>query len=243
MSAHRHSEAVRTVSTSERLREVCSLLESRYGKPSRKHLPLDNKLDPLDELIFIILSLKTSEHGFERVFDALKEAFPLWDLVLKSPQEKLETILKPAGLSRQKAPRIRAILESLIRREGKASLDFLPTMSLSEAEDYLLSLPGVGEKTARCVLMYSLGAKAFPVDTHVLRIFKRLGLVPADLNRKKAHNIIQDMVPKQIRYSLHVNLVIHGRSNCTTYSPNCVVCPITHLCLSYPDGPFPGVTP
>ena len=241
MSAHLRSDTLQH--TEETLREVCFLLEVRYGKPYREPLPLDNKQNPLDELIFIILSLKASEHGFGRVFGALKEVFPSWDLALDSAPEKLENIIKPAGLSRQKAPRIRAILEALKSREGKTSLDFLALMPVAEAEDYLLSLPGVGAKAARCILMYSLGAEVFPVDTHVLRIFKRLGLVPAGLGRKKAHNIIQNMVPPPIRYSLHVNMVIHGRNICATVRPRCVTCPLTHLCLSFPNGPFPGVTP
>jgi endonuclease-3 len=163
--------------------------------------------------------------------------------VLEKTPNELKSIIKPAGLAEQKAPRIISIINKIKQEKGTANLNFLKDLTADEAEAYLLLLPGVGKKAARCILMYSLHADVFPVDTHILRIFKRIGLVSSNFNRKKAQDLFQDMVPANLRYSLHVNLVLHGRTVCTTKKPHCEECPLSCLCASYPNGPFYGVTP
>ncbi len=188
-----------------------SYAESVGASKKRTLLHLGNQADPLDELIFIILTLKTDYRGFSQVWKSLKARFPTWNRILHAPMRQLIAVLKPAGLSRQKGVRIKKILRRIGRERGVLSLDFLRDFSDADAEAYLKSFPGVGTKAARCVLMYSLGRSVFPVGSHILRIFKRLGLAARRLDRKKAHDPLQSLVPHNLRYSLHVNCIVHGR--------------------------------
>ena len=204
---------------------VAVLLHKAYGSPSH-----NNKKDPLDELIFIILSLMTTQHSFNRVFDRLKRVAPKWDDVLNLPLSKLKNIIKDAGLSNQKAPRIKKILEKLKHDFGKVSLAPLHKMDVSLAEKYLTSLPGVGLKAAKCVLMYSLGRKVLPVDTHVWRVAKRLGLVDETISYNKIHEILENIVIPNDRFSFHVNAISHGRLICNSKNPRCKGCVLYNNC-------------
>lgn len=232
------SEMIRKLSPHEALDRTDELLEARYASKG-----LGNKEDPLDELIYIQLSVQTQEVGFNRSYDDLRRAFPTWRAVLDAPTARLIRILKPAGLSRQKTPRLKAILRIALRDAKAAaqangigpnkvrepSLSFLSKLSDDEAERYLLALPGVGPKTARCVLMYSLRRAVFPVDVNVYRILTRLGIVER-LPWKKAHDPYQTFVPPAVRYRLHVNFVHHGRQVCTPLRPNCSQCVLVSFC-------------
>jgi len=151
-------------------RRVTRLLAATYGSPNH-----DNKRDPLDDLVFIILSQMTTHHSFGRVFDRLKERYPEWDQVASTPLRRLRSVIKDAGLSNQKAPRLKAIVTKLRADFGRATLDPLRHWSTARAESYLTSLPGVGTKTAKCVLMYALDRRVLPVDTHVWRVARRIG--------------------------------------------------------------------
>lgn len=221
-----------------KIKQAAKLLESAYGIPDRNPPPLGNKEDPLEELIFIILTLKTNEANFQRVYDDLKHAFPTWESVLNADLRELKEAIKTGGLSNQKAPRIKTILQSIWQEIGQLNLDFLKNLPDSAVEEYLDSLPGIGKKAARCVMAYSLGREAFPVDTHTFRVSRRLGFISADISAKRAMDILQDMVPKELRYDLHVNMVIHGRLVCTSQNPKCPSCVLNNICASYQAGMF-----
>jgi len=210
---------------------VADRLNAEYGKPNYDPLPLGNKPDPVDELVYIILTVMT-EFGIERVYSAIRQRFATWDDVLAAPASALAETLQPIGLSNQRAARIRGLLEEIQRREGKLDLSRLRQLSDAEAETYLCTLPGVGKKVARCVMLYSLGREVFPVDAHVLRVLKRLGLAEPDLTLQRAQDVLQERVPEFLRYTLHVNLVVHGRTVCRARKPKCGECVLASRCPS-----------
>lgn len=193
-----------------------------------------NLKDTLDELLFIICSTKTEEASYRNSFRALKESFPTHLMIAEAPAEYIAHTIARGGLSNQKSKVIRNLLDAVVSRFGEPSLEPLRSMSDQEAEDFLLSLPGVGKKTARCVLMYSLARQVFPVDTHCWRIARRLGWVrptqkdrhcaPRDMDR------LQSRIPPELRYSLHVNMISLGREICTASVPKCEKCPLSALC-------------
>ena len=200
-------------------------LSGVYGSPSRDPLPLGNKPDPLDELIYILLTVQT-QYGVDPVYEALKRRFPTWDGALRAREATLARILAPLGLSSQRSRRLRVILRQLRSDFGECTLDPLREMADADAEGYLRSLPGVGPKVARCVLMYSLGRDVLPVDAHVYRVARRVGLLEESMAYDKAHDAIHDRVPAKHRYSLHVNLVRLGRDLCDAKRPRCDDCPL-----------------
>ena len=202
---------------------IAESLDATYGVPARDPLPLGNHTDPLDELIYIQLTVMT-EFGVDGVWRELKRRYPTWDRVLRGRRATLVRVLQPIGLYEQRADRLRAILRRIKDDRGECTLDFLAAMPDAEAEAYLTSLPGVGTKVARCVLMYSLGRDVLPVDAHVLRVAKRLRLLDEEMTWSRAHNAIHEAVPPPYRYSLHVNLVMHGRSVCRARNPQCEEC-------------------
>src|SRR5258706_4161640 len=216
------------------LERTDELLEASY-----KSQDLGNKSDPLDELRYILLSLQTDSDSYQQVFRRLGDAFPTWEAARRASLSKLERILRPAGLAAQKASYIKRILEEIRSRQrikarkrshrAHLSLDFLRKLSDKAAETFLRALPGVGPKSARCVLLYSLGRKVFPVDVNVFRIFTRMGLA-RDLQVKKAHDYLQNLVASHLRRRLHVNLVHHGRAVCTPIKPRCDQCVLISFC-------------
>ncbi len=206
---------------------ACVILKALYRSP--RH---GNKSDPLDELIFIILSQMTTHPSFCRVFDRVKEKVGTWDNITKMPLRVVKATIKDAGLSNQKAPRIRAIAARLKNDFGATTLDKLKLMDNASAEAYLTSLPGVGIKTAKCVMMYSLGRKVLPVDTHVRRVASRLGLLSTNTNSADMHRELESVVPATQRYGFHVNALSHGRAVCTAINPRCDECGLRKLCPS-----------
>jgi endonuclease III len=221
---------------------VCSLLEQEYLRPDPACPPLGNKLDPLDELIFILLTIMT-EYGAKKVFDQIKGKYSSWQNLLDSSKEEFYFYLRPLGLVNQRGKKIIAILKEVKRRLGVVNLDVLRNLSDDEIENFLTTLPGVGIKTARCVMMYSLGCKVFPVDTHVYRLSKRLGLLRPDVSWQKSHDILQTIVPDEYRYSLHVNLVRHGREICKAKSPKCQDCILRKICTNPKQGELVMISP
>jgi endonuclease III len=191
---------------------------------------LGNQEDPLDELVFIQLSIRTPDSYYAPTFEAFRRLIGgRWERLLELSDEQILPVLESSGMARVKLVRLRGQIRQIIERFGSASLDELAFESDRAVESFLRSLPGVGPKTARCVMLYSLGREVFPVDSHCLRILRRLGLVPFALDRKLAHDVAQTLVPKEIRYTLHVSLVHHGRAVCRT-SPICAVCPLLDIC-------------
>lgn len=181
-----------------------------------------------------VLSQHTSDVNTARAFVGLKERFPQWVDVVSAPKRRVADAIRSGGLADQKAPRIQAILREIEGREGALSLERLKELPDDEVEDYLCSLPGVGPKTAACVLVFSLGRAAFPIDTHVHRVTKRLGWIPQAATADKAHVLLKETIPPELRYELHVQLITHGRAICTARMPRCSECPLLDLCDAGP---------
>jgi endonuclease III len=190
----------------------------------------NNKADPLDELVFIMLSTMTTRASYERVYARLKKAAPTWDCLCDMPLSKLKNLIKDAGLSNQKAPRLRRIVRYLRREFGQATLRPIRRWTTERAENFLCELPGVDLKTAKCVLMYSLRRDVLPVDTHVRRIAERTGLIPRGVPSEGAHRLLEGLVPPQKRYDFHVNALAHGRAVCSALRPKCSRCCISRFC-------------
>lgn len=182
-----------------------------------------------------VLSQHTSDVNTARAFAGLKKHFPSWAGVVAASTEDVADSIRSGGLADQKAPRIQAILREIERREGALSLDRLKDLDDDAVEDYLCSLPGVGPKTAACVLVFSMGRAAFPIDTHVHRVSKRLGWIPPGASADKAHALLRRAVPAELRYELHLQLITHGRTVCKARVPLCSECVLFDLC---PAGPL-----
>lgn len=200
------------------------------GDAAGKTRLLDLAGSPLDMLVLTVLSQATSDRNSAKAFRLLKARYASWEEVLNAPTEELEEVIAPGGLAPQKAPRIQAILRLIQAGHGRLTLDFLNDWEDSRIFDYLCSLPGVGPKTAGCVLAFSLNRPALPVDTHVLRVVRRLGLVPANWPASRVQGYLQGVVPPEIQRELHLRLIDHGRSLCRPSSPGCVRCPLGFLC-------------
>jgi len=210
--------------------KVAAALKNRYRDFNHYNLK-----DPLDELLFIICSTKTGEASYRSTFRSLKKTFPTHLHIAQAPAEYIARPIASGGLSNQKAKAIRDLLDIIVAKFGEPTLKPLREMDDAAVETFLLSLPGVGKKVARCVLMYSLGRQVFPVDTHCWRIARRLGWVRP--TQKDKHCAPRDMdrlrskIPPDLRYSLHVNMVSLGREICLSSAPRCDVCPISVWCL------------
>jgi endonuclease III len=211
------------------IRAVDSRLSARY-----RDFAHHNKVNPLSELLYILCSTQTDELKYTRSYAALRARYRSFHALRSARTCDLERLLAPAGLSRQKARAIKAILTYLQRANGKPSLAPLRGLDDDTCERMLTELPHVGKKTARCVMMYSLGRKVFPVDTHCWRICRRLGWIEptyrdgrcsqADMDR------LQALVPPESRYTLHVNMVSLGREICLPAKPRCADCPVRLYC-------------
>ena len=209
-----------------RIAEICDLLDGEYGRPDAKP-----RYGPLDEFILTILSQNTSAINYTRAFTNLRERFGDWEDVRRASEAEIEDAIRPGGLGRIKAPRIKQALNDILEHAGGLSLDFLADMPSEEAREYLMRFDGVGIKTASCVLMFSLGRPVLPVDTHVHRISQRLGLIGRSVSAEVAHRELQAMVPDELVYSFHVGLVTHGRRTCRAQNPACDACVLLHMCV------------
>lgn len=177
-----------------------------------------------------MLSQATSDRNSERAFASLKQRFPAWEDVLAAPSSAVADAIRMGGIADQKAVRIQRILAMVAEREGRLDLSRLHELDDDAVEAYLTSLPGVGLKTSACVLTFSMGRAAFPVDTHVHRVATRLGWLPPRTTAVQAHALLRDLVPPDIRYDLHLALIAHGRAVCGARQPACEVCVIRARC-------------
>ncbi|MBT8462167.1 MAG: endonuclease III [Gemmatimonadetes bacterium] len=208
----------------QRIRQIVARL-ARAQPASRKV-----RRDPLDELILTILSQSTSDANCYRGWEALRAKYPDWEAALAAPPGEVEETIRPAGLSKQKSATILGVLSRLRNEQGSPTLDQIQTLDDSEAVEYLTGFKGVGVKTAACVLCFALGRDVIPVDTHVHRIALRLGLVPENASAVRTHEILNEIVPPELRYELHVLLIGHGRSVCTARKPRCSECDLADCC-------------
>jgi endonuclease-3 len=209
------------------VRDVIELLEREYGtrvwQPGR---------EPVDVLIGTVLSQNTSDVNSRRAFELLMDTFGGWEFVASAPVEHIAQAIKSGGLSRIKALRIKRILNEIEKEQGYIDLDFLNSMSMAEAKDYLIHLPGVGLKTASCVLLFALGKPCLPVDTHVFRVAKRLGLIEPKVSIKEAYELLQGKVPPSKVYQFHLHMIEHGRRVCHARQPHCNECVLESGCPS-----------
>jgi len=216
------------------MEQVISMLAQEYGVPDWQP-----RRDPVSELIYTILSQNTSDANSLRAYQRLEEAFGGWEAVARSSPTAIAKAIWLGGLARSKAPRIKQALQGIIKRRGSLDLSFLEALPLAEAKAWLRQLPGVGPKTAACVLLFSLGRPALPVDTHLYRLALRLGLL-SKVSAEKAHQILEDMVPPGQVYQFHVNMVRHGRRICRAQRPHCPQCILREICPSWPQF-WPGL--
>jgi len=216
---------VRTASLRRKAERVCDLLSSHYGTVSQpRHSP------PVDELVLTILSQNTADVNSDRAFTALKKAYSGWDDVLAAPAEDIAEVIKSSGFFRIKAQRIKAALAEIMKRVGRLDLSLLKDMDVQEARAWLMSLYGVGPKTAAIVLLFSFGMPVLPVDTHVWRVSKRLGLIDKRTTRERAHTLLVNLLPQSCILSLNQHLVKHGREVCTSRNPHCHACFLRRTC-------------
>jgi endonuclease-3 len=215
--------------TPRRLRAIHARLAKRFGE-----LEPPRASDPLQELVLTVLSQHTSDLNAERAFAALRAAYPTWEQVVAANSADVADVIRSGGLANTKAPRIQAILLEVHDREGEFSLERLRAVPDAEARAYLTSLPGIGPKTAAVVLSFALGRDAMPVDTHVHRVTRRLGIVPAKASAERADRLLHDLVPEGLRTPLHVAFIRIGREICKAPIPRCIRCPLKDLCPTAP---------
>ena len=207
-----------------KLRTIRDRLRREYGRPVlRAHRA------PVDELVLTVLSQNTNDRNRDVAYGRLRERFSSWDEVREAPVEEIEDAIRPGGLAPTKAVRIKQMLEAI---DGD-DLVWMEEAPLGEARDYLCDLPGVGRKTAACVLLFSYGRPDVPVDTHVYRVGTRLGLWPERTSLEQAHDEMLRLVDPEDAYEIHVLLIRHGRRTCTARNPDCPGCPLKRIC---PEG-------
>ena len=214
------------------MRRIRQRLRDVYGTPS-----LAPHRAPLDELVLTVLSQSTNDRNRDVAFLRLRERFPRdraatevdWEAVRAAPVEEVEAAIRPGGISKVKSARIQQILEAV---GDPLTLDHLEALPVAEARAELTALPGVGRKTAACVLLFSFGMRDVPVDTHVGRVTTRLALLPKDANMERQHDAMLAITPRGAELELHVNLLRHGRRTCHAQRPACARCDLRRMCPS-----------
>jgi len=220
------AEWVARVAEEKPVRYVVQNLERAYGVPENKWAGWD----VLDMLVAVILSQATSDANSDRTYDALKRRFPTWESVLAAREQTLADTIRLGGLANQKARVIRDLLRQVRERHGSLDLSFVGRMPAREAARYLSGFRGVGPKTVACTLLFACGAEVFPLDTHIFRVLRRVGLIPARCSDAFAHEVMDRLVPAGKFYSFHVNLIRHGRALCRPREPVCDRCPVVEYC-------------
>lgn len=204
---------------------ITQRLENFYGEPR-----WPGRENPLDNLVLTILSQSTNDNNRDMAFRRLTTRFRTWNEVMNAPIDDIVAAIRPAGLGNQKASRIKEILTWISETYGALDLDFICDLNPQEVKATFMQLKGIGIKTISVVLMISCGADIFPVDTHVHRICRRLGLVPDKTNAEKTHELMQPLVPTGKSYSLHMNFLKLGRNLCRAQNPRCDSCPLADIC-------------
>ena len=216
-SVFRRPSARRVAAIRERLREL-------YGIPV-----MAPHEDPLSELVLTVLSQSTNDRNRDVAFVRLRERFPSWEEVAAAPVEEVEEAIRPGGISKVKSTRIKAMLEAMERRGG-LNLSWMRDAPIEKSQAYLCSLPGVGRKTAACVLLFTYGLRDVPVDTHVSRVGMRLRLLRPGAPFDELHDQMLALTPRGAELELHVNLLRHGRRTCHAQRPACRACALRRMC-------------
>ena len=208
----------------QRAQEIHQRLLLHFGPPEWEKRPA------LDELILTILSQNTNDRNRDIAYSTMRENFPTWEDVRTANKNELIESVRYAGLANQKAPRIQGVLNTLHEEKGELSLDFLKEMNPSDVLDWLVSLKGVGPKTASIVMIFSLEMPAFPVDTHIYRVSGRIGLRDIKISAQKAHEELAKLYTEDQYGHAHLLLIYLGRRICSARKPKCADCPIYDLC-------------
>lgn len=209
----------------EKIRDINQKLKDYYGQPEP---PQDQS--GIDYLVETILSQNTNDINRDKAFRKLKQTYDDWEEVENAEREELIDTIRVAGLGPTKAERIQEALRIVREDQGEYDLEFIGDMSVEKGKEWLKDIPGIGPKTAAIILCFYFKKPVMPVDTHVHRISKRLGLVPEDASRTKSHDILEDEVPDDIKYEFHRLLIDHGRENCKARNPTCEEGPIPEIC-------------
>lgn len=219
--------AERKTAKIDKVMRCIQILEELYGNPEASFI------NPVDLLVETILSQNTSDVNSIRAFGRLKSAYPDYMTLLSAPEHEISETIRIGGLPDIKAQRIKGALERIKNDAGSIDLSFLKSMAKDAARDYLLSIPGIGPKTAAVVLLFSFGMPFMPVDTHVYRVSRRVGLVPEDTKIDKAERILEEITPPDKYLSLHLNLIRHGRLVCRARDPRHDQCSLRPICDYY----------
>jgi endonuclease III len=210
-----------------RVRAIRDRLREVYGVPI-----MAPHEQPLDELILTVLSQSTNDRNRDVAYERLRERFPSWAAVLHAPVEEVEEAIRPGGISKVKSARIQAILRAIDDSPSGLDLSWLRESTVPEAQEYLCSLPGVGRKTAACVLLFAYGMHDVPVDTHVSRVGMRLHLLRPGAPFEELHDAMLALTAPGEELELHVNLLRHGRRTCHARKPDCPGCALRRMCPS-----------
>jgi endonuclease-3 len=210
----RQTAATETEFEEKPLRYIIQNLEATFGEPRLKP-----KSAPLDMLVNIILSQATTDILSAQTFAALKERFKTWDACLAADETEIAETIKLGGLANQKSRVIKNLLAQIKAEHGTLDLNFLQDLPTAEAAAYLSQFRGIGPKTVACTLLFALHKEVFPLDTHIFRVLKRIGILPEKITGTKAHRLLNELVPKGKFYSLHVNLIRLGRKICRPREP------------------------
>jgi endonuclease-3 len=218
-------DVIEKITTEKPFGYIVQNLENTFGEPI-----LRAKSDALSMLINIILSQATSDANSDRTFRNLKKGFRTWKNVLEASEEEIADAIRLGGLANQKARVIKDLLGQIKESHGTLSLKFIENMPDEAARDYLLQFRGIGPKTVACTLLFALQKEVFPIDTHIFRVLRRMGILPEKITDIKAHKLLDELVPNGKFYSLHVNLIRLGRQICRPGEPLCEQCPLVEYC-------------
>ena len=212
----------------KKMRQISDGLLDVYG-------PIDwiTRRKGIDELVYTILSQHTSDVNSERAFANLMSKFGDFDSVADADEKEIEITIRSGGLSKSKAPRIKSVLNEIRAEVGSFDLSFLSEMPMQNAKEWLMKFNGIGPKTAAIILCFSFQMPAMPVDTHIFRVSKRLGLIGKKITAEKAHDLLERVVPSAEVFQFHMFLIRHGRDTCKARRPSCDVCVLSHICPSF----------
>ena len=221
-------------------RALYERLAEAFGVPERdpdpSESPTGDPPDPLERVVRALISQHTSGANSRRAYASLRARFPTWDELRDAPPEAVAGAIWSAGLARQKAPRIKALLAHVEAQRGALDLRFLYDLSDAEAMSWLRRLPGIGQTTAACTLLFAMRRPVMPVDGGILRVARRVGIVPPNGSPDSVQRALEAGVPGEQIYPLHVNLIRFARELCTPREPACPICPLNDRCLSFRSG-------